>query len=100
MKGEWLVMGRDTLPKKILMIKDCTFILPDDFQGTLEDAFEQFLRYRADHLKNASYVDDANIFSTFDILLHSGQEPKVCGQYAIYELINGKYQLIDNLDPI
>ena len=76
-------MGRDALPKKILMIKDCTFILPDDFSGTIEDAFDNFLKYRSGHLQNAQFVDDSNLFSTFDVLLHSGNEPKACGQYAI-----------------
>ena len=88
-------MGRDTLPKKILMIKDCTFILPDNFEGTIEDAFNQFLEYRASNLKNAQFIDDGNIFSTFDVLLHSGKKPKACGQYAIYELIDGKYKIVD-----
>lgn len=78
------------------MIKDCTFILPDDFEGSLEDAFSQFLNYRTDHLKNAKHVDDSNIFSTFDILLHSRQQSKVCGQYAIYELVDGKYRLVED----
>lgn len=87
---------RGSLPKKILMIKDCTFILPDDFDGTLEDAFSAFLKYRADHLQGAARVDDSNMFSTFDILLHSEEDVKVCGQYAIYELIGGKYRIIDN----
>ena len=88
-------MGRDTLPKKILMIKDCTFILPDNFEGTLEDAFDAFLEYRKSNLKNAQFIDDGNLFSTFDVLLHSGEKPKVCGQYAIYELVDGKYRIVD-----
>ena len=89
-------MRRENLPKKILMIKDCTFILPDDFDGTLEDAFSKFLEYRSSNLDNAKYIDDSNIFSTFDVLLHSGSEPKACGQYGIYELVDGRYKLADN----
>ena len=27
--------------------------------------------------------------------MHSGKDPKVCGQYAIYELIDGKYRVAD-----
>ena len=88
--------GRNTLPKKILIIKDCTFILPDDFHGSAEEAFEDFLKYRAAHIEDASYYDDSNLFSTFDILLHSGAKPRVCGQYAIYELVDGKYRPINN----
>ena len=88
-------MERQTLPKKILLIKDCTFILPDDFEGSYEDAFSKFLEYHKKHLKDAIAVDDSNIFSTFDILLHSNKSSKVCGQYAVYELVDGKYQVMD-----
>lgn len=90
------MIQRENLPKKILMVKDCTFILPDDFNGTLEEAFSNFLEYRAKHLDEAKHVDDSNIFSTFDVLLHSGSEPRVCGQYGIYELVDGRYKLTDN----
>lgn len=89
-------MGINSLPKKILMIKDCTFILPDNFNGSVEDAFKSFLEYRATHISDARFIDDSNIFSSFDILLHSSNKPKVCGQCGIYELVNGKYQLADN----
>jgi hypothetical protein len=89
-------MSRENLPKKILMIKDCTFILPDDYDGTLEEAFSEFLEYRANNLHDAKYIDDSNLFSTFDILLHSGKKPRACGQYALYELVDGKYKLVDN----
>lgn len=86
-------MEREDPPKKILMIKDCTFILPDDFNGSVEDAFELFLKYRDEHLDDAHYINDADIFSTFDVLLHSGKDTRVCGQYAIYEFVNGRYKL-------
>ena len=82
-----------TLPKKVLVVRDCTFILPEDFDGTVEDAFAEFLNYRASSLPNATHVNDSNLFSTFEILLHSEGTSRVCGQYAIYELIDGRYQL-------
>lgn len=78
------------------MIKDCTFILPEDFNGSLEDAFTEFLKYRTSHLDGASRVDDSNIFSTFDILMHSNKDAKVCGQYAIYELVDGSYHILNS----
>ena len=87
-------MNRKTLPKKVLVVKDCTFILPEDFNGTIEDAFSEFLNYRASSLPNARHVNDSNLFSTFDLLLHS-EDSRVCGQYAIYELVDGRYQLAD-----
>ena len=77
------------------MIKDCTFILPDDFDGTAAEAFSKFLEYHTRHVKDAITVDDSNIFSTFDILLHSDSTSKVCGLYGIYELIDGRYQIVD-----
>ena len=89
-------MEKITLPKKILMIKDCTFILPEDFSGSLEEAFTEFLKYREAHLDGATRIDDSNIFSTFDILMHSAKDAKACGQYAIYELVNGSYRILNN----
>lgn len=88
-------MERKILPRKLLVIKDCTFILPDGFDGSVEDAFAEFIKYRAENLPSAQYINDSNLFSTFDILLHAGSSTRVCGQYAIYELIDGKYQLAD-----
>ena len=85
-------MERKTLPKKVLVIKDCTFILPEDFDGTVEEAFSEFIKYRASSLPNATHINDSNLFSTFDLLLHS-EGSKVCGQYAIYEFVDGRYQL-------
>ena len=89
-------MEKDTLPKKILLVKDCTFILPDEFNGTLEEAFSEFLKYRIEHLKEANYIDDSGIFSTFDVLMHTGEKTRVCGQYAIYELVDGKYRIVND----
>ena len=88
-------MENNTLPNKILVIKDCTFILPDGFDGTLEEAFTEFLKYRAEHLNRAHYVDDSGIFSTFDILVHSKNNPQVCGQYSMYELVGGRYKIVN-----
>lgn len=90
----WTKMARNKLPDKILVIKDCTFILPPDFNGSLEDAFEEFLKYREKNLNKAKNVDPQNFFSTFDLLLH-GQNQRVCGHYTMYELRDGKYVPVD-----
>lgn len=88
-------MARHKLPEKILVIKDCTFILPEDFTGSLEDAFEEFLKYREKHLNDAKYVDPQHFFSTFDLLLR-GSDQRVCGQYTLYKLRDGKYVPVDS----
>lgn len=82
-------MSKKALPKKILVIKDCTFILPDDFEGSVDDAFDELLKYRCDNLKNGRYLDDNSLFSSFDVLLHGDDREKCCGHYALYELIDG-----------
>ena len=87
-------MSKNKLPKKILVIKDCTFILPDDFEGTVEDAFNELLKYRNAHLQDGRYLDDDQLFSSFDILLHSVVKSKCCAHYALYELVDGvKYEI-------
>ncbi len=87
-------MNRE-LPKKILVIRDCTFILPEDFSGTLEDAFTEFLKYRINLQNKPKIVDEHGLFSAFNVLLHYGTNECVCGEYALYELIDDKYKLID-----
>ena len=87
-------MARNKLPEKILVIKDCTFILPEDFDGNIEDAFEEFLKYREKHLVDGRNIDPQNFFSTFDLLLRARNQ-RVCGQYTLYELRDGKYFPID-----
>ena len=87
------------LPKKILRIHELTFILPDDFAGTVENAMDLLLTYRKDHLKDARYSDPNNVMSTMELLVTSDRDEKVCGDGAVYELINGKYHLIDATNP-
>lgn len=87
------------LPKKILRIQELTFILPDDFSGTVEDATELLLQYRAGHLKDAQFNDPNNTMSTLELLVTSNRDEKVCGDGAVYELINGHYHLIDATNP-
>lgn len=92
--------NNSSLPEKILIIKDCTFILPPNFDGTVEDAFDEFLKYREKKLNDAVYCDEAGLMSTFNILLHSRHDAaRVCGEYAIYELKNGKYRLAGATNP-
>ncbi len=89
-------MERQNPPKKILLIKNCTFILPDDFNGSLEDAFELFIKYRTENISKAKYIIKSPLFTPFDILLHlDNPNIRTCGDYAIYELIDGKYKIMN-----
>ena len=92
-------MAREEIPKKFLLIKECTFILPDDFDGSLEDAFTEFLKYRASHLPEAGYYDELGLFSTYNLLVHAKGDPKVCGQYMLCELDDGHYKILDGTRP-
>lgn len=92
-------MHKEELPKKILVIRDCSFILPDNFNGNLEDAFREFLKYEAENVSKARYYDDNNLFSTLDILLHERKDARVCGQYTMYELVDEQYKPIENTGP-
>lgn len=88
------------LPKHLLVIKDCTFILPPDFNGNVEDAFDEFLKYRETNLNKATYADRLGLFSAFNLLLHSQHNSaRVCGQYELYRFENGEYRLIDGTFP-
>ena len=92
-------MHKEEMPKKILIIKDCTFILPDNFDGNLEDAFREFLKYEAENVSKARFYDENSLFSTLDILLHERKNARVCGQYTIYELIDEQYKAIRGTGP-
>ena len=92
-------MALNELPKKILIIKDSTFILPENFSGDIEDAFDEFLKYRKDHLDKANYCDPLGLMSTFNALIHDPKESKACGLYMICELIDGQYIPVDATIP-
>ena len=92
-------MAMEELPKKMLIIKDCTFILPADFSGTVEDAFTEFLNYRANNLDNAKYCDPNGLFSPFNLLIHGSGNSRACGQYVLYELKDGQYVAVDGTIP-
>ena len=90
----------EELPKKILVIRDCTFILPDGFEGNTDDAFREFLKYQKEHSKEAKYAADPfGLFSTFNMLIHNAKDARVCGEYAVMEYKDGQYQIIDSHKP-
>lgn len=84
----------EELPKKILIIRDCSFILPEDFDGNTDDAFREFLKYQSEHSKDAHFTADSfGLFSTFTMLLHGTGNARVCGEYALLEYKDGQYQI-------
>ena len=90
----------DTLPKKILRIRDLTFILPEDFEGTVEEAFTLLLEYRIHHRDNARYGDPNGLLSSLQYLASdSGKGQRVCGDGSLYALEDNRYVMIDATNP-
>lgn len=89
------------LPKKILRIKELTYILPDDFDGTFDDAINFFLEYRDANKSDAKFIDPIEKFSTIEVLLLSRikNDVKACGQYGIFELVDGSYKIVEGTSP-
>ncbi len=84
------------LPKKLLIIKDLTFILPDDFNGTLSEAFIEFVKYRKNYEDTAKLISEANPENSYEILITAKDKEKVCGQYGLFELADdGTYKYIE-----
>lgn len=80
------------LPKKVLKIVDLTFTLPDDFEGTFEDAVMEFLIYRSDHIKK-KIPSEMEQYSSTEILLTQDDDFAVCGSYGLLKLNeNGEYE--------
>jgi len=88
----------NTVPKKFLRIHELTFILPDDFNGTVEDAMDLMLEYRTTHKYNAEYVDPHGLFSTMSCLVNA-PDAKFCADETIFELKNGTYHIMDSSNP-
>lgn len=87
----------ETLPKKILRIKDFTYILPDDFSGSFDDAVSEFLKYSRNKNKHDTLSGEMNNYSSVNVLLSSDNEAKACGAYGIFELdeSSGDYKLME-----
>lgn len=82
-------------PKKVLHINNSAFVLPDDFNGSIQDAMKLFLQYHekahSNH-KTEFPVDPSGLFSPIGILAVGGDDIKCCVEARIYELgDDGKY---------
>lgn len=75
-----------TLPQKMLIIKDMTFILPEGFNGNLIDALDEYAKYLKNNKQNERNVDKDNVFSTTEVILANRGDGKSCIMYAIVEL--------------
>lgn len=79
-------LGKVSLPKKIFRVKELTFVLPDDFEGTIDDAFACLLEYRKQPHEPYKLFDKDGLFSTLEVLVHGEGSPRCCGEYGIYVL--------------
>lgn len=78
------------LPKKILKITDLTFILPDDFNGNIQNALMMLAAYLNIELKTL-HTEGLPVKS---IPTTQNGVPKVTMTYGILELDeNGEYQV-------
>lgn len=78
-------MDNVELPKKLLRVEDLTFVLPDDFEGGLEDAFRLLIDYIHDAMKN-SVVTSKNADERLATVLDNDTNRKVSMNYGIFEL--------------
>lgn len=76
-------------PKKVLHINDSAFVLPDDFNGSIQDAMKLFLEYHNESHENNKTelpVDPSGLFTPIGILAVAGENIKCCVEARIYEL--------------
>lgn len=73
------------LPKKLLKIEDLTFVLPDDFEGGLEDAFRLLIEFIHEAMAK-SIRTNKNENERLAEVLNSENNHKVEISYGIFEL--------------
>jgi len=82
------------LPKKYLRIRDAVFVLPDDFDGDVPEAMEEFLSYVTQNKgKPVEYVDQNGIYTPLGVILALTPDNKVSYDSAIYKLIGDSYYM-------
>lgn len=86
-------------PKKVLQIYDAAFALPDDFNGTIQDAMKLFLEYHEKVVaenKKEKIVDKSRLFTPLGIISVGEGDIKCCIEARIYELDeNGTYVVVN-----
>lgn len=84
------------VPNKMLIVKDLTFILPEDFDGNLSDALLEYVNYRNKHIKKTKALDEKNKFNSTEVVLMNNEDVKSCILYGIVEIIDDKYRIIES----
>ena len=87
-------MDNKKLPKKLLKIQDLTFILPDDFNGNLQNALMLLAAYLNIEFRNGNFTPNknSNVKSIFDDGIYNAC--RVSMNYGIFEMdSDGNYRL-------
>lgn len=94
-------MSTQKLPKKVLRIKEISFILPDNFDGTLDDAVALLITYHQKHYSEKISIDDSDDrLSVNTILISAKGKQKLCGSYGIFTLENDTYIRDDDISKL
>lgn len=79
-------------PKKVLHIYDSAFALPDDFNGSIQDAMKLFLEYHekmVEKHKGGVEIDQSRLFTPMGVLAvahENADDLQCCVEARIYEL--------------
>ena len=83
-------MQQLNLPNKLLKVEDLTFVLPDDFEGSIEDALQMLVYYLKSIFSHKELEDMGNIPSVFE----DPDNRKLTMKFGIFEKgKDGKYYL-------
>lgn len=86
--------------QKMLIVKDLTFILPNNFEGNLSDALNEYIKYRNDNHSNLKLTDTENKYNSTEMVLMKREEIKSCILYGIVEIRDGMYRVIESSGSI
>lgn len=86
-------MEQVNLPKKLLKVQDLTFVLPDDFEGGLEEAFHLLTEFIHEAMEKSLRTDKSEDERLAEILdVTNDHKFEIC--YGIFELDeNNEYHL-------
>ena len=85
-------------PNKVLIIRDASFILPEDFNGTLHDALELFLQYEVSVNRNDDKkITQENMLTSLGTLLVSDGNFKACAEIGVFTWEDGKGYTRDDI---
>lgn len=83
-------MQQLNLPNKLLKVEDLTFVLPDDFEGSIEDAMQLMVQYLKIFFKDKELQSTGVPPSVFE----DPENRKLSMKFGIFERGNdGQYYL-------